>query len=431
MTALQQEQQHQPHVQQSRPPFRSFWTRSSIYNRHEARRAKTLANANDNRPAVIRVLAQIPGAKSIMSPARSSSSSIAHAFSSTPQPSQLFNSSVSSSTNVDHHSQDTDSNSAETVFTMYKLASPSSTKAVEARSVGPLSVALSAAAGAKFADWVLCLDASTSGRGSHELATSMLLKNAKGSSPAATTTTTPMVRYDGSALSILLPKLPRGNAEQAGETMLLRSRPPFLHQNALMVSPKSSLLSPSMLPFFVLFGSQALVERRLLALEYGGNTSTASPNAISIASLTASGVAGATVGLLQRGRRAMIGTEVIASIVYFGSYRLLKTAIHGNSGDKNDNSNKGEDSVIAIGIAGAMAGTLSELVRGLGATSSSSASRFLLMAGADATVSPFAQRIIVHQSLKSLVIRAAPAHALLFLGYEAALGMMSPSPGVC
>ena len=47
-------------VRSSKSPH-SFWTRSTIYNRNERRRAKTLANANDTRPPAMRVLAQFTG----------------------------------------------------------------------------------------------------------------------------------------------------------------------------------------------------------------------------------------------------------------------------------------------------------------------------------------------------------------------------------
>lgn len=43
-----------------------FWTRCTIYDRHEARRARTLQLRGDERPTVVRILAGLPGFRTII-----------------------------------------------------------------------------------------------------------------------------------------------------------------------------------------------------------------------------------------------------------------------------------------------------------------------------------------------------------------------------
>ena len=43
-----------------------FWTRSTIYDRHEARRSRTLQLRGDERPTVVRILAGLPGFRTII-----------------------------------------------------------------------------------------------------------------------------------------------------------------------------------------------------------------------------------------------------------------------------------------------------------------------------------------------------------------------------
>ena len=54
-------------------------TRSTIYQRHEARRVRTLALKDDPRPAVVRVLSGLPGFRIFVTPYQPSSSSVAPA----------------------------------------------------------------------------------------------------------------------------------------------------------------------------------------------------------------------------------------------------------------------------------------------------------------------------------------------------------------
>jgi hypothetical protein len=152
-----------------------------------------------------------------------------------------------------------------------------------------------------------------------------------------------------------------------------------------------------------LFGTKALVEHSLGKPINDG---------ISLASVVSSGVAGGALGLskILTGSQVVWGREIFGATVYFTSYETVKSMLHTpqDSGDRAHEPGK-----IAIATAGAVAGILYETVRIYGVTATSLRS-----------LQPYA--VPQAQSLASIALRAAPAHALLFLGYETTLSLLAP-----
>jgi hypothetical protein len=150
-----------------------------------------------------------------------------------------------------------------------------------------------------------------------------------------------------------------------------------------------------------LFGTKTLVEHSLVGKPIN--------DGISLASVVSSGVAGGALGLSKTltGSRIVWGREIFGATLYFTSYETVKSMLHTPQGRDNKTSK------IAIATAGAVAGILYETVRMYGVTTTSLRS-----------LQPFA--VPQAQSLSSIALRAAPAHALLFLGYETMLSLVAP-----
>jgi hypothetical protein len=152
-----------------------------------------------------------------------------------------------------------------------------------------------------------------------------------------------------------------------------------------------------------LFGTKALVEHSL---------SQPINDGISLASLVSSAVAGGTLGLSKTltGSQVVWGREILGATMYFTSYETVKSMLHTQQGSDH---NAHQPVKIAIATAGAVAGILYETVRMYGATATSLRS-----------LQPYAVPQV--QSLASIALRAAPAHALLFLGYETTQSLLAP-----
>jgi hypothetical protein len=145
-----------------------------------------------------------------------------------------------------------------------------------------------------------------------------------------------------------------------------------------------------------LFGSKATIERMLV-----DNVGVAGP-LVSVA-------AAASAGLLQAFSKSVSGQyvafsrEVAAATVYFSVYEGFKHLL-------NKTETRDRPSLLPCAISGAAAGVSSVYMRG---NMSLIATRTM----------PFASTSTQRLSLAAL--RAAPYHALLFIGYETALSFLT------
>eukprot|EP00523_Entomoneis_sp_CCMP467_P008055 CAMPEP_0168732790 /NCGR_PEP_ID=MMETSP0724-20121128/7949_1 /TAXON_ID=265536 /ORGANISM="Amphiprora sp., Strain CCMP467" /LENGTH=431 /DNA_ID=CAMNT_0008779813 /DNA_START=93 /DNA_END=1388 /DNA_ORIENTATION=- len=403
----QQQQQHQPSSLLQR-----FFTRSTIYNRHEQRRARTLATHDDTRPAAVRILAQL-------SMTRSNESSVHHRAAQ-PQP-ELGG-------EVGAVLPDDDTT---TVFDTYDVESSSSSSSTTCPPpVPPLIVAVSAAVGAQVAQLAtpFGLPQQPPPPLSRATTTNIVLQGESlvllppSSSTAPTTTTTRRVVVPPRRPIALLASTPRTASQRATTT----TTPVALLRKLLTRSPLT--------PCVVLFGTQAWVESQILSswttttTSWNGtnhNHQPPPPPLFSLASLTASGVAGAAVGVLSGATR--VSGHAGAAMVYFGTFQFLQRAMGGGPPNSQPQpSSWTRNDWWTTGGAGAVAGSLYEVLRQelfvAGRRTRSSSSWLVAprtaptpFATTTATTVTAAQRRIL-----PLVVRAAPTHALLFVGMEAA-----------
>lgn len=353
---------------------RSFLTRSTIYNRNEKRRAKTLRNANDPRPGVVRLLAQLTGTTASCLPARNEGSSAVE--------SQLDS----------------------TIFTTYMESRDASPMSSEPTTVNPPIAAVSAALGARVAELLTN--------------SSMFYQSVKATAINPTHNATAPTLY-GNSLAIL-PSLPvQEKGRWKPSTTQLRSFP-------IQYSKGTPLFSCSMAPFFVLFGTKVYMEKHFLSAFTPPQSQGQHNTPVVIASILSSSVAGATIGALSMFSQGIttrsfwkpLSNEANSAVLYFGSYELINGAMSNSTGNHQRQRNK--MNWIVAAAAGALAGCLYETSRVYG----TSRKMLLSPSSTRSVASPFAPHNI-HTRLVSVVAHAAPTHALLFLVYEGAKSLLS------
>jgi hypothetical protein len=335
---------------------------STIYHRHEVRRARTLALRDDPRPAPIRVLSGLPGIRVFVPPY---------------QPETKPNVLRQSSKDVTFLKE------AALFATDATLQQPNATVANAQLYDGAignvLSVALAGAVGGAVAE---------SFRG----------LRATNESPFAN------ARYH----TQVIPVLQEGNSSLAFFRAQQRGSLLAEYWVGKTIAPNTLILRYGM-STGALFAFKAVMEHTL-----GGNSATGGMSYVSLAS---SGVAGAALGVVRHGGRmnpSMLGREAGAAAVYFTTYEGVKSLI--------SNRNDETASHLVVATAGGLAGIFYEgllTVTNTAFFKNQSVSRMAIMA------TPFnaASSTTMRAPISSLW-RAAPAHALLFLGYEATLHLV-------
>ena len=211
----------------------------------------------------------------------------------------------------------------------------------------------------------------------------------------------------------------------SGLTMIPSHQSPSFQRSVKKNHSKASIspasIGRAMAPFFVMFGTKTLVESNL------GVRSQAEP--ISLASLSASVLGGTCLGMLQihyfkqKMWASNLATEAGAAVLYFSSYHLLRNALlaqgEGQRSKHRHSRQSFVQSLTASATAGATAGSFYEIVRVYGTSSP------LLLANTKHVIpsSPFSSSRTMHARVAPIVARAAPAHMLMFLGYETVQGL--------
>ena len=336
-----------------RKSLTELMSQSTIYQRNESRRAKTLALKDDPRPAAVRVLSGLPGFRIFIRPYQPVVKAMVGATVAAVPTAQVF--------------------SQEDVFTAHRSDNDGNPDTLASSLAGIAAVGFAAGVGGFFSEIL-------SGRSIAKPFSPFSV----GPTQTRTGITAPVLSQGGAASMAFL------------QGLQVASHPTMIP--SLQVS-KSQIAARALSTSF-LFGTKAFVERSLgLPINDG----------ISLASVVSSGVAGGALGLSKTitSSRVVWPREIVGATMYFTSYESVKSMLHTPQGRDKKTSN------IAIATAGAVAGILYETVKIYGVTATSLRS-----------LQPYA--VPQAQSLVPIALRAAPAHALLFLGYETTLSLVAP-----
>jgi hypothetical protein len=310
-------------------------TKSTIYERNEARRTRTLAKISDPRPAPVRVLSGLPGFSIIFPPYQPTVN----------RPVTPRSSVFEATTTFKLHP------TTETTDTTSSVSSPSG-------AVSLAAIISAAATGGVLSETFF----------------------GRRPSPGSPFSVSPSTTKHG------IPVFQEGGG--AAVLAMIRSRVRAPAPSGVI--PISQVAGRAISVSF-LFGTKAAVERTL-------NAETP------LVSILASGTAGVahTVSRALVGEKVVFGREVAATTAYFSAYEAVKYLVDGNE----------TPSKLTVATAGSIAGAVSVLVRG---TAKNIRGSFSPLAGGS-------------QRLGLAAFRAAPAHAVLFLGYETALQMLASHP---
>jgi hypothetical protein len=456
-----------PQTPSSARPFYNPSRESTIYQRHANRRAKTLAKKNDPRPAVVRVLSGLPGFRMVVPPYTPPAPSLA------PAPAVL----AAVGTGVGGTSMTTLSASPaaignyseETFLFTSSSSSTSSLSSVETTSVKStsLSPAVAAAQAVLAAGVASGLGETVFGRRKpHATIASSPFSNAAATAAmgrhattaAATTTTTTLHPHPGSSSSTL-------------SFLLLGEQQPLLHKpnvastaaTTATTAMASSQIARAASMASLLFGTRTLVAQQLETMSSTRATTTITTkpeSTTSTISLASAAVAGAVVGGVRAAQHAwqqppiplttlrggftptrtllwvppppplrtttlpwsnIMSREIVMAMVYFTTYDTAKswmvTPSYIDSQHHHDHrSSASRSSGWSTMAAGALAGSVTQTLR-LAVPSITTTS-----AGTSTTaVSRIVAPSVTVARLLPTVLRAAPAHALLFCGYEGIL----------
>jgi hypothetical protein len=341
-------------VKRQRKSLTQLMSQSTIYQRNESRRTKTLALKDDPRPAAVRVLSGLPGFRLFIRPYQPAVKAVVGASIAAVPTALAF--------------------SQEDVFTAHRSDNASNQDTEASLLTDIAAVGFAAGVGGAF---------------------SKLFPGRSAAKPFSPFSVGPTQKRAG----ITAPVLYQGGA---ASMPFLQGRHVASHPTMIpSFQASTSQIVACALSTSFLFGTKTLVEHTLLSKPIN--------DGISLASVVSSGVAGGALGLSKTltGSRIVWGREIFGATMYFTSYESVKSMLHTPQGRDNKTSK------IAIATAGAVAGILYDTVRMYGVTATSLRS-----------LQPYA--VPQTQSLVPIALRAAPAHALLFLGYETTLSLVAP-----
>lgn len=371
--------------------------RSTIYHRHEARRAQTLLRQGDTRPAFLRVLA--PRAILVAAPTVETPPTTTAAAA---QPPVLFeDSNVFTLHDVPSLSSATDTSSGSCSLNYYN-------NSVQTRT-SVSSTVLAAVTGAVFSEVAYG---------------ARCLRQASPFTNAAATSTTAQPRPQ---VLLLASTTASATTSEYAATFMLQQQPQQSFAVGRQLSSSSSPLWQGLsyaqlvrraAPVALLFGVKSTVEQQILQ-----STATSTTGAISVLSAA---VAGAVLGgcrslvtMKPSTSFATVGRHVAGATLYFSTYEGIQYACRRHALLRNSSSSSSESTTSSWNpwttiTAGALAGVVYESILLCG-------SHVLAQHQPVATTAAAPHRLLA----TAVVVRAAPSHALLFLGYEATRQLVS------
>lgn len=343
--------------------------RSTVYNRHEARRAKTLLRKGDRRPALLRVLGPPAGVTAAL----------------------VVNSKTSSSTRTKVLNQQLDlqqqqqphfaSDDDDSIFTKDDMPGSKTHQDTSRSSV--MASMMAASFGAALSETVY--------------GARCLRKSSPFASSRVTVAGQPRIVMTEYA-SPMLQHTTRSVTQQPGASPV----------GGLFQGVSNAQLASRAAPFALLFGVKSAMEHLLC------DAKKSPPAAISILS---SATAGCAMGGLRSiaayrmksAGSSIVGREVAGATLYFSLYDGVKYLL------VNEKERNALNPLATI-VAGSLAGVVYDTVRAYG-------QQVTAIIGEAAVPLANAQT----RSLASLAVRSAPSHALLFVGFEATLRLVSSS----
>ena len=404
----------------------SSLSQSTIYKRHQARVLKNMSKADDPRPKVVRVLAGLPGFRIILPDYQASVTAVAQTKTLSPPstPSSLQQQEVSLSnfaadetvlqlqpTRSDHN------NSTTNATTELSLAQPLHVTWI-AGTLGAVAEA--------------CYGSSTAGK---TKSVSPFSSTSIGAATCLERAAVPVV-HEQSNLSLF--RLASSSSSSTPGGSLLPHH--YSTAGASLPATTSQLLAGASTAS-VLFGTKALAEQYLLASqphEHHDDDQQQQSSTATMISLSSSALAGVMVAATSRfhpgiERRflshlpsqpspTVVARHAVGATLYFSSYDMLKScllATNNNESHSNNNNTGGMGSMLAIAISGATAGALYQSVLLWNRHSLVAAPTTIGMLPTAAMGAPITTTTTITTArMVPAMLRAAPAHALLFVGYE-------------